>query len=126
MAKKKKVRTKPAAAEQPTFEASLAELEAIVAKLEGGQLGLAESLEEYERGVKNLRSCYDQLSAAERRIELVTNVDASGKPHTEAFDDESSASLEAKGAARSRRRSTKASPKAKQRGSEVDDVSSLF
>jgi len=109
---------------RPTFETSLAELETIVAKLEGSQLGLAESLEEYERGVKHLKSCYQQLSAAERRIELVSNVDASGKPQTEAFDDESSASLDEKGAARTRRRSA---PKAKRRtSSEVDDTSSLF
>ncbi len=109
---------------RPTFEQSLAELETIVAKLEGGQLGLAESLEEYELGVKHLKSCYQQLSTAERRIELVSQVDASGKPKTEAFDDESSASLDEKGAARSRRRSV---PKAKRRtNSEVDDSSSLF
>jgi len=114
---------------RPSFEKSLAELETIVAKLEGGQLGLAESLEEYGLGVKHLKSCYQQLSTAERRIELVSQVDASGKPQTEAFDDESSASLDEKGAARSRRRSA---PKAKRPtqsevdSSEVDDNTSLF
>ena len=119
MAKKK-----PTNSGQTTFEAALAELETIVAKLEGGQLSLAESLEEYEQGVKHLKSCYQQLSAAERRIELVSQVDASGKPQTEAFDDESSASLDEKGAARNRR---PGAPKAKRRKSgEVDDVSSLF
>jgi len=127
MAKKKIVRTKKTSAKQPTFEESLAELETIVSKLEGGQLGLSDSLEEYERGVKHLRSCYDQLSVAERRIELVTRVDESGKPQTEPFDDEASASLDEKGANRSRRRSVKANAPAKRRGnSEVDDSSSLF
>ncbi len=119
MAKKKSAKSK-----QPTFEESLAKLESIVAKLEGGQLGLAESLEEYESGVKHLKSCYQQLSAAERRIELVSKVDADGEPQTEPFDDESSVSLDEKGAARSRRRSA---PKAKRRASsDVDDGSSLF
>lgn len=119
MAKKKSTKSK-----RPTFEQSLEELESIVAKLEGGQLGLADSLEEYELGVKHLKSCYQQLSAAERRIELVSKVDADGQPQTEAFDDESSASLDEKGAARNRRRSA---PKSKRRGgSEVDGTSSLF
>jgi len=119
MAKKKTVKSK-----RPTFEQSLAELETIVAKLEGGQLGLADSLAEYELGVKHLKSCYDQLSTAERRIELVTQVDADGKPRTEAFDDEASASLAEKGAARNRRRSA---PAAKRRGSDdVDDASSVL
>ncbi len=120
MAKKKKVaKSKP-----PSFEQSLTELESIVAKLESGQLGLADSLEEYERGVKHLKSCYQQLSAAERRIELVSQVDAKGQAQTEPFDDESSAALDEKGAPRNRRRS---SPKAKRtNASEVDDSSSLF
>lgn len=119
MAKKKVAKSK-----KPTFEQSLAELESIVAKLEGGQLGLADSLEEYEQGVKHLKSCYNQLTAAERRIELVSKVDASGTPQTEPFEDESSAALDEKGATRNRRRSA---PKAKRaKGGEVDDVSSLF
>jgi len=124
MAKKKTIRSK-----QPTFEESLAELETIVGKLEGGRLGLAESLQEYEQGVKHLKSCYDQLSSAERQIELVSQVDASGQPQTEAFDDETSASLDEKGAARSRRRGggKQSTPQAKRRArSEVDDNSSLF
>lgn len=122
MAKKKIAKKSP-----PTFEHALAELEKIVAKLEGGQLPLAESLEQYEQGVRHLKHCYDQLGAAERRIELVSQVDADGNPRTEAFDDESSASLDEQGTARNRRRSAKSSPKAKRRsGSEVDDSSSLF
>jgi len=133
MAKKKIAKSK-----SPTFEESLTELEAIVAKLEGGQLGLAESLQEYEHGVKHLKSCYDQLSRAERQIELVTRVDTSGKPHTVTFDDEASASIDerlaegmgadGKGAARNRRRSVReGAPRTKRRSSsEVDDSSSLF
>ena len=118
MAKKKKTKR------PPSFEASLAELEAIVAKLEGGQLGLAESLEQYECGVTHLKSCYQQLSAAERRIALISEVDASGQAKTTAFDDESSAELDEKGATRNRRRSA---PKTKRRSNDdVDEGSSLF
>jgi exodeoxyribonuclease VII small subunit len=117
MAKKKSVREKT-----PSFEQSLAALESIVRELEGGQLPLADSLEQYERGVQHLKRCYDQLSAAERRIELVSSVDAAGKPQAEPFEDEGGSSLEEKGARRSRRKSA---PQ-REKGSEVDDSSSLF
>ncbi|MEM8945173.1 MAG: exodeoxyribonuclease VII small subunit [Planctomycetota bacterium] len=119
MAKKKSTKSKP-----PSFEQSLQALETIVAKLEAGKLGLADSLEEYERGVKHLKSCYQQLSAAERRIELVSQVNADGTPQTEAFDDESSASLDEKGATRSRRRTARKTRRPPD--DEVDDASTLF
>jgi exodeoxyribonuclease VII small subunit len=122
MAKKK-----PVDEIEQCFEDSLKELETIVAKLEGGKLGLEESLEQYERGVAHLKQCYQQLRHAERRIELVSNLDASGKAQTVPFDEEDDDSLSAKGEARSRRR-TSASSKAGKRpaASEVDDESSLF
>ena len=63
MAKKKEPE-----AEQLTFEQSLAELEQIVAKLEGGKLGLGDSLAAYEQGVSRLNGCYRLLQHAERRI----------------------------------------------------------
>lgn len=112
MAKKKT--TKPS---ETSFEQSLHELEAIVGKLEGGRLGLAESLQEYEAGVKHLKACYRLLTEAERRIALVSGLDASGEPRTAPLDVSEDESLEAKSTARSRRRSTPG---------EVDDGSSLF
>ncbi|MCG8449997.1 MAG: exodeoxyribonuclease VII small subunit [Pirellulales bacterium] len=108
---------KTAKSKQPSFEQSLEQLESIVAKLEGGELGLDESLEQYEAGVKHLKSCYSLLTAAERRIELVSGVDSEGRPRTKPFDDADEESLEQKGASRSRRRSAQ---------SKVDDASSLF
>lgn len=89
---------------KPTFEEALSQLEAIVHDLEDGQVGLSEALVRYERGVGLLRECYGLLSRAERRIELLTAIDASGKPQTESLDDESSAELDAKGTRRTRRR----------------------
>ena len=53
------------------FEAAIAELEAIVKKLEEGDLALEKSLELYERGVQLSRFCHSRLEAAERRIEIV-------------------------------------------------------
>ena len=53
------------------FEAALAELDAIVKKLEEGDLTLENSLSLYERGVALSRYCHAQLENVERRIELL-------------------------------------------------------
>jgi exodeoxyribonuclease VII small subunit len=53
------------------FEAALAELDAIVKKLEEGDLPLEKSLELYERGVHLSRFCHARLEEAERRIEIL-------------------------------------------------------
>jgi exodeoxyribonuclease VII small subunit len=87
----------------PTFEESLEQLEAIVHALEDGQLSLADSLQQYEGGVANLRRCYQLLQKAERKIELLTGLDAAGNPLTEPFADEA-ASLEEQAGTRRRTR----------------------
>lgn len=53
------------------FEAAIAELDAIVKKLEDGDLALEKSLELYERGVQLSRFCHARLEEAERRIEVL-------------------------------------------------------
>ena len=55
------------------FEAAIAELEAIVKKLEEGDLPLEKSLELYERGVQLSRFCHARLEDAERRIEVLND-----------------------------------------------------
>lgn len=55
----------------PDFEASLAELEAIVARLEQGELPLEESLRQFERGVALTRVCQKALGEAERKIRVL-------------------------------------------------------
>lgn len=57
--------------EPKTFEESLDQLEAIVRKLEDGEMPLEESLELFERGVKLSRECRDRLTKAERRMEVL-------------------------------------------------------
>ena len=89
----------------PDFEQSLAELDGVVRRLEQGDIGLSESLACYEQGVKLLRRCYDFLKRAERRIELLSGVDAEGNPLTGPVDD-SALSLDEKAANRGHRRST--------------------
>jgi exodeoxyribonuclease VII small subunit len=75
----------------PTFEDALLRLDEIVHQLEDGELGLEASLARYEEGVKHLKACYQALEQAERRVELLTGVDADGNPVVQAFDAESAA-----------------------------------
>ena len=53
------------------FESALAELDAIVKKMEEGDLTLERSMELYERGLQLSRFCHSTLESAERRIELL-------------------------------------------------------
>lgn len=64
---------KPAQPPAPkTFEDALRELEEILQEIEGGSLGLEESLTKYERGNFLIQHCRGVLGAAERQIELVS------------------------------------------------------
>src|ERR1700709_545 len=54
------------------FEAALAELEQILADIEGGEVGLEESLSKYERGNFLIQHCRGVLGAAEKQIELLS------------------------------------------------------
>src|SRR5690606_27450493 len=76
--------------ESTSFEDSLRELGEIVESLESGDVGLAEALSRYEKGVTLLKACHQMLEKVERRIELLSGFDADGNPVCEPFDDESS------------------------------------
>jgi exodeoxyribonuclease VII small subunit len=54
------------------FEDSLKDLESIVNKLESGEFGLEQSLEQFEIGTKLYKECKAQLSIAEKRIAVLT------------------------------------------------------
>ena len=71
------------------FEAAIAELEAIVKKLEEGDIALEQSLALYERGVQLSRFCHARLEEAERRIEIL-NERGELKPASSTLTDESS------------------------------------
>ncbi len=59
-----------------SFENSVKELDAIVSKMESGELSLDESLKLFEKGVKLTRSCQKTLADAEAKIEkLMAEVD---------------------------------------------------
>ena len=56
---------------QPDFEKSLLELEALVEKLEAGDLPLEDSLKTFERGVALTRECQQALKAAQARVDVL-------------------------------------------------------
>ncbi|MFH1731265.1 MAG: exodeoxyribonuclease VII small subunit [Planctomycetota bacterium] len=72
------------AKKEPTFEESLAELEAIMTELESGELTLDKMMERYERGVKALQLCRKVLDDAEKKIELLVKT-KNGELETEPF-----------------------------------------
>lgn len=88
----------------PTFEQALEQLEHIVHQLEEGEIGLAEALDHYEKGIGLLKQCYSLLERAERRIEVLSGVDAAGNPITEPFADDGATPLDEKSQNRARRR----------------------
>lgn len=66
------------------FERSLAELEALVQKMESGDMSLEASLEAFEQGVRLTRDCQKALSDAEQKVQKLS--EANGKLVTEPFD----------------------------------------
>ena len=53
------------------FETALAELERLVASMEGGQLPLAESLAAYKRGAELVAFCQSALKDAQQQVEVL-------------------------------------------------------
>jgi exodeoxyribonuclease VII small subunit len=66
----------------PDFEQALGELEAVVGRLEHGELPLEEALRQFERGIELARSCEASLRQAEQKVEILLqkNPDASPEP----------------------------------------------
>lgn len=62
-----------------SFEAALKELEAIVSRLESGDVPLDQAIELYERGDALRRLCAERLDAAQARIEAI-RLDGEGRP----------------------------------------------
>lgn len=53
-----------------SFEAALAEIEGIVAAMEGGELPLEQSLAAYKRGAELLQYCQAQLRDAQQQVKI--------------------------------------------------------
>lgn len=60
------------------------ELEALVERLEQGELPLEESLAAFERGVALTRTCQAALKDAEQKVEILLK--KAGEPAVEDFD----------------------------------------
>lgn len=69
------------------FEEALQKLEAIVTKMEEGDLPLEEALKAFEEGVRLAKFCTSKLDEAERKVEKLIR-DQSGKVQTTPFGEE--------------------------------------
>ena len=74
------------AANPPTFEAAIAQLQATVKRLESGDLSLEDALKSFEEGVKLTRVCQQHLTAADQRIEILVKAGAEGSVELQPFD----------------------------------------
>lgn len=61
----------PKKAPAPDFESQLKELEALVEKMEQGELPLEDSLKAFERGIQLARSCQKALGEAEQKVQIL-------------------------------------------------------
>ena len=59
----------PKSTDKPTYEALYARMQAIVARLEAGELPLEEAMKLYEEGVTVAAACQQLLDQAELRIQ---------------------------------------------------------
>jgi exodeoxyribonuclease VII small subunit len=70
---------------QPSFEAAIAELEALVSQMESDKLPLEQSINAYKRGAELLQICQKSLSDAEQQVRILSeaNILADFKPSNE-------------------------------------------
>lgn len=69
----------------PQLEESLDQLEALVERMESGELTLEESLAAFEQGVKLTRECQQALTQAEQKVRILLEQDPDSTPVP--FDD---------------------------------------
>jgi len=60
------------ATDEMSFEDALAQVESIIERIEAGEVGLEQSLVEYERGVGLINLCRAKLDRAQQQIEDLT------------------------------------------------------
>lgn len=66
--------------QSPAFEQTLAQLEALVSRMEDGQLSLEEALSAFETGIKLTRECQQALQQAELKVQILTRADGEPEP----------------------------------------------
>ena len=88
--KTKSAKTEPMNTDKlPDFEQSLSELEALVQKLEQGDVPLEDALTTFERGVALTRQCQTALRTAQQKVEVL--LARNGEENIAAFDAEDEA-----------------------------------
>lgn len=70
--------------ETNSFEQNIAELEAIVQRLEHGELSLDQALAQFEQGVSLARLSQQQLQHAEQKVQLLTQTN--GQEQLQSFE----------------------------------------
>mgnify|MGYP000161197920 FL=1 len=68
------------AKKSPQLEEALDSLEALVERMESGELTLEESLQAFEQGVKLTRECQQALSQAEQKVRILLEQDPQAEP----------------------------------------------
>jgi exodeoxyribonuclease VII small subunit len=58
--------------EPADFETAIEQIEQIIERIESGEIGLEDSIAQYERGVGLIRRCRQVLDRAEQRVEELT------------------------------------------------------
>ncbi|MDX1803672.1 MAG: exodeoxyribonuclease VII small subunit [Alcanivorax sp.] len=71
----------------PTLETSLDNLEALVERMESGDLTLEESLQAFEEGVRLSRQCQQALQQAEQKVRILLEQDNDAEPQPFSGDD---------------------------------------
>ncbi|MBD3674019.1 MAG: exodeoxyribonuclease VII small subunit [Planctomycetaceae bacterium] len=117
---KKKTKAKDESSDL-NFEDAIGEIQEIVRQLEEGELGLDQSLEKFEDGVRLIRSCHATLEHAEQKIKVLTDVDEEGNPILADFDASSTIDANKKSAGRRKKKSATDDEK-----DSASDGSSLF
>ncbi|VAX38903.1 hypothetical protein MNBD_PLANCTO03-729 [hydrothermal vent metagenome] len=65
----------------PSFEQAIAEVETIIDRIESGEMGLEDQIEQYARGAEMLKRCRAVLDRCEQRVEEITaQLDKSDHP----------------------------------------------
>lgn len=70
----------------PDFEQSLTQLEAVVERMEQGDLPIEEALKAFEEGVKLTRECQEILDQTEQKVQVL--VEQQGEMKARPFQEE--------------------------------------
>lgn len=76
--------TSESPADAPGFEESLAQLESLIERIESGEIGLEQSIAEYERGMALIGRCREILEKAEQRVEELNRKQAGSREREQA------------------------------------------